>query len=141
MNIENVKKGQRVTYPSRSYGSNSHRHLAKELYNVAERDTGVVVRKMRKDEWSLTDKEDGVYVRWDSNDKVEPVSVSAIDLEDEEVSYKDALKELAKLTDSLSNNDEAWRGPEQALIRILEQTLGELIYFSNKRRVDDDQDQ
>ena len=52
--------------------------------------------------------------------------------------FKDTLRELNRLVDELSNNNEAWRGPERALIRVLETVLSELCNIADKKRENDE---
>ena len=54
--------------------------------------------------------------------------------DENDTNIHETLDKLNILVDSLANSPEAWRLPEQALIRIIETTLGELCYIINKRR-------
>ena len=78
MKIEDVKVGQRVSYPTQAWKNDSG--WRQELYYKIKKDFGTVEKVQERDEWLSFDVEDGLNVLWDSTGKVEPVSVSAVDL-------------------------------------------------------------
>ena len=53
------------------------------------------------------------------------------------IDMQEVLNKLNMLLDELSNNPDAWRVPEMALIRVMSTTLEELTNLANIRRTED----